>query len=424
MYIKNKIYKNRPRRAFKMKAKIILSVFFSIFLINGLVGQIVNVAPNPSTTQYLNQCILLDQKIWLGDDGAYPIFYYSGSSWVENYDCETGNISGAKGSNGQDVVYQMNQELYRWNNTSGKWNVVSGRPSNLVGSTKIKVVDESNIYILGGNYSFPRLYRYTGSTFVELFVDTLTYYEDLLYADTAKVVFSRIHSSTLSCYSIAEDTVYDLVTIPDIQGIKNIKSVNGRDFFILSREGNLYRYNIYNQVLVNLIICPESEQDWFNNTLEVASTNRLIFLGGSKGIKKVWISNNGDPISEVIYTPANSSWEVLSSSHYGSRMIFAGFLGDYSLMTGAHIVIDYTTGIVEETLPNINIYPNPSKDWIKIDGISEVSDVQIFDVTGKLVLSQEYQVDDKIDISNLTVGMYILNIRNSEGVSSKKIIKQ
>ena len=368
-----------------MKTRIILSVFFSIFLINGIVGQIVNVAPNPSTTQYLNQCILLDQKIWLGDDGAYPIFYYSGSSWVENYDCETGNISGAKGSNGQDVVYQMNQELYRWNNTSGNWNIISGRPSNFQGSAKIKVVDENNIYLLPNSYAFPRLYRYTGSAFVELFVDTSTYYEDFLYADTAKVVFSRNASSVLSCYFFEQDTVYDLVTIPDIQGIKNIKSVNGRDFFILSREGNLYRYNIYSQVLVDLIICPESEQGWYSNTLEVASTNRLIFLGGSKGIKKVWISNNGDPISEVIYTLTNPTNKFLSSSHYGTRMIFAGFVGA-GIGTGVHIIIDYTTGIVEAALPDVTIYPNPSKDWIKIDGLTESSNIQIFDITGKLIL--------------------------------------
>ena len=61
---------------------------------------------------------------------------------------------------------------------------------------------------------------------------------------------------------------------------------------------------------------------------------------------------------------------------------------------------------------------------IKSDGLTESSNIQIFDITGKLILQQEYQVDDKIDISSLTTGMYILNIRNSEGVSSKKIIKQ
>lgn len=395
-------------------------------MINGIVGQIVNVAPNPSTTQHLDQCVLLDQRIWLGGYSNYPVFHYSGSAWVENYDNTAGNISGAKGTNGQDVVYQINQEIYRWNNISGKWNIVSGRPANFQGSGWLKVVDENNIYFLPASYAFPRLYRYTGSAFVELFIDTSTYYEDFLYADTAKVVFSRrqdVGSNTLSCYFFEEDTVVDLVTIPGINGIKDVQSANGRDFFILSREGNLYRYNIYNQVLVNLIICPENEQDWFNKTLEVASTNRLIFLGGSKGIKKVWISNNGDPVSEVIYTLTNPTNEFLSSSHYGSRMIFTGFVGA-GFGTGAHVFIDYTTGVVESTLPDINIYPNPSKDWIKIDGLSEVSNIQIFDITGKLILSQEYQLDDRIDISNLTVGMYILNIRNSEGSSSKKIIKQ
>jgi hypothetical protein len=410
-----------------MKAKIFLAVLFSILVINGIVGQIVNVAPNPSSTQHLNQCVLLDQKIWLGDDGVYPTFYYSGSSWTENYDCQTGNISGAKGSNGQDVVYQMNQELYRWNNTSGKWNIISGRPSNFQGSAKIKVVDENSIYLLPNSYALPRLYRYTGSAFVELFVDTSTYYEDFLYADTAKVVFSRrqdVGSNILSCYFFEGDTVVDLVTIPGINGIKDVQSANGRDFFILARNGNLYRYNIYNQVLVNLIICPENEQSWFNETLEVASTNRLIFLGGSKGIKKVWISNNGDPISEVIFPLTNPEHKFLSSSHYGSRMIFAGVYGSFELQTAQHVIIDYTTGVIETILPDVTIYPNPSKDWIKIDGLTELSDVQIFDITGKLILQQEYQLDEMINIANLTAGMYILKIRNSQGMSSKKIIKQ
>ena len=250
------------------------------------------------------------------------------------------------------------------------------------------------------------------------------YYEDFLYADNIQVIFSKNNSGILLRYDVEQDSVTELVSIPGISGIRDVKSVNGRDLFILSKEGNLYRYYIENQVLINLIICSENEQNWFNETIEVASTNRLIFLGGSKGIKKVWISNNGDPISQIIYTPANSSWEVLSSSHYGSRMKFAGFLGDYSLMTGAHIVIDYTTGIVETSLPDINIYPNPSKDWIKIDGLTELSDVQILDITGKLILQQEYQVDDKIDISSLTTGMYIIKVRNSGGEFSQKIIKQ
>ena len=411
-----------------MKARIFLSVFFSIFLINGIVGQVVNVCPNPSTTQHLGNALLLDQEIWLA--GGYPTFFYSNSTWTEDYTCFPNKISGVKNQNGQNVVYAYgfdsynNANLFKWSNVSKKWSVVPNRPYYLQYGAAMKVVNENCIYLLSQASAYSKLWKYTGSTFVELYGDTTSdFYEEFLYADNIRVIFSKVNSGVLSYYDVEQDTIYSLVSIPDIEGIKDVKSVDGMNFFILSREGNLYRYNINNQVLINLIICPESEQGWYGNTMEVASTNRLIFLGGTKGIKKVWISNNGDPISEVIYTLTNPSNEFLSSSHYRSRMIFTGFIGA-GFGTGAHVFIDYTTGIIEETLPNVNIYPNPSKDWVKIDGISEVSDVQIFDITGKLVLLQEYQVDDRIDISNLTVGMYILNIRNSEGVSSKKIIKQ
>ena len=412
-----------------MKKLFIFIVLLSV-LVNGLVGQIVNVASNPSTTQSLRTALLLDQELWLAGDG-FPTFYYSGSSWAEEYTCDPDFVSGVKNQNGQSIVYAYGDDsygdnnLFKWSNVSKKWSVVPNIPYYLQYGAEIKVVNENSIYLLSQAYEYSKLWKYTGTSFVELYADTVSCsFEGFLYGDNLQVVFSRKNSGVLLRYDVEQDTVMELVSIPDIEGIRDVKSVDGMNFFILSKEGNLYRYNINNQVLINLIICPESETGWYSVTMEVASTNRLIFLGGAKGIKKVWISNNGDPISEVIYTPANSSWKVLSSSHYGSRMIFAGFLGDYSLMTGAHIVIDYTTGMVEETLPNINIYPNPSKDWVKIDGISEVSDVQIFDITGKLVLQQEYQIDDRIDISSLTTGMYILNIRNSEGVSSKKIIKQ
>lgn len=411
-----------------MKTRIILSFFFSIFLINGVMGQVVNVAPNPSTTQQLNSALLLDQEVWLA--GGYPTFFYS-SSWTECYDFAISDISGVKNQNGQNVVYgfgrdgQNIRDLYKWSNVSKKWSIIPNRPYYLQYGAVIKVVNENCIYLLSQAASSPKLCNYTGTSFVELYKDTAaSYYENFLYADNNRVIFSRVNSGILLSYEVGQDTVVKLVSIPNITGIRDVKSANGVDFFILSKEGNLYVYLGSTQILVDLIICSESEKNQFNETMEVASTNRLIFLGGSKGIKKVWISNNGDPISEVIFSITNPAHTFLSSSHYGSRMIFAGVYGSFELQTAQHVIIDYTTGVVEPSLPDINIYPNPSEDWIKIDGLTKSSNIQIFDITCKLILSQEYQLDDRIDISSLTTGMYILNIRNSEGVSSKKIIKQ
>lgn len=289
----------------------------------------------------------------------------------------------------------------------------------------VKVVNENCIYLLSEFAVYPKLWKYTDTSFVELYNDTVSgYFESFLYADNNQVIFSRFNSGALLCYNVEQDSVIELVSIPGISGIKDVKSVDGINLFILSKDGDLYHYNINNQVLINLIICPDGEQEWYGNTMEVASTNRLIFLGGSKGIKKVWINDDGDPISEVIYSITNTEWELLSSSHYGSKVIFAGFLGDYSLMSSIHVVIDYTTGVIETNIPDINIYPNPSKDWIGIDGLTETSNIQIFDITGKLILSQQYQVGDRINISDLTIGIYILKIRNSQGESCKKMIKQ
>ena len=411
-----------------MKKLLFIIITLSV-LVNGIVGQVVNVAPNPSTTQHLDQCLLLDQEIWLAGDG-YPTFYYSGSSWSEEYTCDPDIISGAKSQNGQDIVYAYGRDsynsnnLFKWSNVSKKWSVIPNRPYSLQYGAEVKVVNENCIYLLSGSAASPKLWKYTGSAFVDLYTDTTTNsFEGFLYADNNQVIFSRFNSGTLLRYDVEQDTVYNLVTIPDIEGIRDVKSVNGIDFFILSREGNLYVYLGNNQILVDLIICPDGERDWYGNTMEVASTNRLIFLGGSKGIKKVWISNNGDPISQIIYSFTYPSNEFLSSSHYGHKMVFAGFVCDNNL-SSIYITIDYTTGIVETSLPDINIYPNPSKDWIKIDGLTDLSDVQIFDITGKLILQQEYQIDDMINLSSLTTGMYIIKVRNSGGEFSQKIIKQ
>jgi hypothetical protein len=411
-----------------MKTRIILSVFFSIFLINGIFGQVVNSYPIPNaTSENFSQCILLNQELWLADGyGSYATFFYSNSSWTENYNCDVHRISGVKNQNGENVVYAYGSDdnnvsgLFKWNNVYKRWNIIPNIPYFLKFLAEIKVVDETCIYLLSSAGAFPKLWKYTGTSFVELYSDTASSsYENFLYADNNRVIFSRYPTSVLLCYEVEQDTVVELVSIPDTLGIQDIKSADGINFFILSRDGNLYRYNINDQVLVDLTISPLVG---YRNTMEVASNNRLIFLGGGNGIKKVWINNNGDPEIQTIYNITHPELKISSSSIYGNTVIFAGKLGNGEYCY--YLRLDYTTGVIETSLPDINIYPNPSKDWMKIDGISEVSVVKIFDITGKLVLSQEYQVDDRIDISCLTPGMYILNIKNSEGEFNQKIIKQ
>lgn len=54
---------------------------------------------------------------------------------------------------------------------------------------------------------------------------------------------------------------------------------------------------------------------------------------------------------------------------------------------------------------NIRVYPNPTSNFIYIDGLLEESEVRLFNVEGKLILSTK---ENTINISYLSSGMYLL----------------
>jgi hypothetical protein len=72
---------------------------------------------------------------------------------------------------------------------------------------------------------------------------------------------------------------------------------------------------------------------------------------------------------------------------------------------------------------NANIYPNPAKNELYIKSNSTVSKVSIFNVIGALV--KEYGNVNRLDISDLKAGVYIVRLTDTKGKSvSSKFIKK
>ena len=68
------------------------------------------------------------------------------------------------------------------------------------------------------------------------------------------------------------------------------------------------------------------------------------------------------------------------------------------------------------------IYPNPFNYLVNIASVTMISDVEIFDLTGKKVYSVTLSKKQaEIDLSHLNTGIYIARVFNEEGVSSRKI---
>ncbi|WP_407527747.1 glycosyl hydrolase [Lacibacter sp. MH-610] len=81
-----------------------------------------------------------------------------------------------------------------------------------------------------------------------------------------------------------------------------------------------------------------------------------------------------------------------------------------------------TTAVSNIQNPLIKIYPNPAKDVIFIDGFSANAVVSLYDVTGKLLITQVLN-QKQLDISFLKNGIYLLRITEKKGFTLKKLVK-
>ncbi|ASK31221.1 hypothetical protein CEY12_14415 [Chryseobacterium sp. T16E-39] len=95
-----------------------------------------------------------------------------------------------------------------------------------------------------------------------------------------------------------------------------------------------------------------------------------------------------------------------------------------------------TMGVLYQTVLNVlgvseivsdkgvGIYPNPTSGYInfKVSSVTKLDEVSVYDVSGKLVSRQKI-VDNRIDLSFLLQGVYILKFNNSE-LKPVKIIKK
>jgi len=88
----------------------------------------------------------------------------------------------------------------------------------------------------------------------------------------------------------------------------------------------------------------------------------------------------------------------------------------------------FGVGINEVNENNISLYPNPFENMITIDSKNiEIQSIQIFSSIGKLVFdkhSSKLSSNYKINLSNLSNGLYVIKITTNDEIISKNIIKR
>lgn len=148
----------------------------------------------------------------------------------------------------------------------------------------------------------------------------------------------------------------------------------------------------------------------------------------------------GDSGSDTTYW-IGLSVEATDASNLFWENSTAGLIGNgeaYDDGAGGGFVIDpglegvYTfegdctpiLGVGDNLAELINIFPNPATTRINIDVPSniEITNVALYDVLGKNTGAT--LVNGTIDVSNLSRGVYILNVKSTQGTLTQKVIKR
>ncbi len=101
--------------------------------------------------------------------------------------------------------------------------------------------------------------------------------------------------------------------------------------------------------------------------------------------------------------------------------------GQYGLNTPAYFCLDdlFTeyTGVAKVNTPTINIYPNPTSDWLYVDVDAWVESISVRNLSGAVVLKNNPSVH-AIPTSGLNPGIYVLHVNTDKGIISRKFVKQ
>ena len=204
-------------------------------------------------------------------------------------------------------------------------------------------------------------------------------------------------------------TSYSNITSLDLSNNNLIEVLDLTDGFFtnldVSNLTNLIRFNCFNNQITTLDLSSNPALE-----LVAVSENNLNYLnlknGNNENILNLYANNNDDLFCIEVDDPNAApypGWNV------DSQVVFSD---------------DCSLGKEDFLMTQIAIYPNPVSEtlFIASEGIS-IEKKTVYSLQGKLVLS-EMNASKTIDASNLSEGLYFIEISSSEGKSIQKFIKQ
>ena len=90
---------------------------------------------------------------------------------------------------------------------------------------------------------------------------------------------------------------------------------------------------------------------------------------------------------------------------------------------GSAVLVTEGTNVSEMTANDINVYPNPAKDFVKIHTNNNISSVKVYNCLGMMVEEIEVNANEvELNTSDYNTGVYFINVETEDGNSIKKVV--
>lgn len=218
----------------------------------------------------------------------------------------------------------------------------------------------------------------------------------------------------------------------------------------------VYRYINNTWVQIGNAITSQVPSENFGSNVAISGSGNVVIVGtredGNTGNGRVeiheYLQGNWVKKGEVIDQNGNKIEWAIALSRDGNSLALKsnGKIGPkpatsttdndsnpdnyQSKGTSSEIRVYDISGILSSdkfVLENFNIYPNPATNVVNITNSDNmfVNQVQVYDLSGKLITTQNFnnETEIQLNVETLTSGAYLLHIQTNEGIAVKKLVK-
>ncbi|NPA35377.1 MAG: T9SS type A sorting domain-containing protein [Chlorobi bacterium] len=224
---------------------------------------------------------------------------------------------------------------------------------------------------------------------------------DITLEDVYDINTDKTESATVVVDAAdANNLCIEMVGVPDSTGLTfKIKSGDAFSGFTADDNGDyIYKARIYT---------------------ELAGTAKLNIYG-TTGLENIVVGST----DATDWTEVTTTFTVNTTEAVYPTFVVYSWKNQKVYIDDVQIYKDGATAIRDINNADVNVYPNPAANTVFLNGTANVESVEICDITGRKAMNTTLQAGNKIDVSALQQGVYLIKVSTDQGTKVVKFIKK